>query len=99
MEFFLGKELNERGINYGISCTLEDFENEFGKVSNYDGLLIHPGIEKQREFIIQVVERTDLPRWCFLSKGLNSRVYNGEIPIYNFTDLQGILKYFFPESF
>ena len=77
-----------------LAETLEEFEENYGRLSNYDGLLLHPGIENQIRYLRKIPENYPNLKYAIASHGLVDYLDNGKVWVFDFSDVEGILNYF-----
>lgn len=90
----LKERLQTKGISVDLAETLEEFEKNYGSLNNYDGLLLHPGIENQTRYLRTIPEHYPNLRYAIASHGLADYLDNGKVWAFDFTDIEGILNYF-----
>ncbi len=90
----LTEDLEEAGFSIDVASDLDELISCFMNVECYDGLLAHPGINDQNEFIKRM--QTEYPRskYAIILKGPESLPNNKPVPAFSIIDIKGIVDYF-----
>lgn len=81
----------EYGLKLVSESSWEKFERVHGSVESYDGLLIHPGIKNQKDYVDRI-RKLKIP----VAIGTNSTndYQHGEIPVLSYENKQSIVEFF-----
>ena len=89
------QDLERAGIVVDETDTWEDFESEFFHKNKYDGLLLHPGVNLQKETIL-IAQETGIP-FAFLTESPRDYLV-GRITLFSYGNTEKIIQYFNSKS-
>lgn len=81
----------EYGLKLDGAKSWEEFEELYGSFDNYDGLLIHPGIKNQRDYIDRA-KRLKIPVALITMSDID--YLQSEIPILSYLSKNRLVEFF-----
>ena len=90
--------LQGRDVEVHISEAREEFENRYGSLGNYDGLLLHPSVRNWTSYLRDIPNKYPELKYAIGCHGLSDYFEDGKISVFDFSDSEGIFQYFFCEK-
>lgn len=93
----LKERLKYKGVSADIAKSIEEFEQRYGSLEGYDGLLLHPSLEKWRSYLTEIPKKYHGLKYAIASYGIADYMDSTGLRAFDFEDSEGIFEYFFGE--
>ena len=91
----LRNRLAFKGIKVDIAESWDSFENKYGPLGHYDGLLLHPALKDFPKYLSNIPKKYPGLRYAVASNGLGEYLNSEKIKVFDFSDSEEIFEYFF----
>lgn len=93
---FLVASLINRDIEVERSTSFFEFERTHDSLQSYDGLLLHLDINEWSNALRNIPLKYPYLRYALATNGLGEYLDNGEVRVFDFSDVESIVSHFFP---
>ena len=89
----------ERGIEIKTADNWDEFERLYGSLDQFDGLLMHPRISDQKNYLTEIPKKYPTLKLAIGTWDPDaSTLKDEELPLFNYVDVDEIYKFFSNES-
>lgn len=86
--------LNALGIKSDIAGSREQFENQYGSLGEYGGLILHSEIGSWNKYLNEIPKDYPALKFAIATHGLGDYFDGGNVRVFDFLDVDSIIDYF-----